>query len=145
MIKHLQTDFVIADGSRARFVRRNESGRDFATIRELTAAKAAHTGGPQGVAFEGGSGRRASIEEKDTAVRARKGRFPAQIAGEINAAVESGRTERFAVIAPTRTLAAIVSRLNGKAQERLAGTLAKDLAKTPDHDLGHWLLSLELG
>jgi protein required for attachment to host cells len=144
MTKPLRTQFVVADGSRARWVRRNETDHDFHTFREQH-AKAEARGGPQGVVFESSTGRRATVTERDTAVKARQGRFPEEIAKAINAAVEAGEVDRLALVAPTRTLAAITRRLTGAAQALVCGSLAKDLSKVGDHELGHWLRSLELG
>lgn len=144
MIKPLKTEFVIADRSRARWVRRSPDADDFVTVKEMFAAPARQAR-PQGVAFEGHSHQRFNIEERDAAARQRRVRFAEDIAREINADAQAGRLERLAVIALPRILGAIRQRLCPSAAARLMRTLDKDLTKTPDHQLGAWLRSLERG
>ena len=142
MIKPLRTQFVIADASRARWVQRSEQADDFVTLKELRASNQAH-GHPTGVAFEGHTGQRFNIGERDAAVREHHLRFAEDVAEAINAETEAGLTERLVVIAQARMLGAIRQRLHPRASARLARTLSKDLTKTPDHELGAWLRRLE--
>lgn len=139
---HVHTEFFIADNARARRVRRSASGHDFQTVQELQAGPAAPTR-PQGVVFESGGGRY-NIEERQSAVDRRRYRFADDIARLINDQVARGEAERICLVAPSRTLAALRRRLTPDAEARIAHTLAKDLTKTPDHELGAWLSSLEL-
>lgn len=145
MTAHLKTEFVIADGSHARWVRRSERAQDdFATVRELSAGHR-QGGHPLGVVFEGSSGQRFSVEEADEAVRRHAEAFAREVAEQINREAEAGGFERLAIVAPAHTLSAITAHLGAAAKARLVNTLAKDLVKTPDHELGGWLRSLELG
>jgi protein required for attachment to host cells len=143
MTKPVKILFIIADGGRARWVRRKPGGGDFETVREIT-AEHLQKGGPQGAVFEGSSSARFSIEEKASAVRAHEARFPEAVAGEINAEAPSSQDEHLAIVAPARVLGTIKERLSGPARERLCGSLAKDLTRTPDHELAKWLTSLEV-
>jgi len=142
MLKPLRTRFVIADGGRARWVTRSPDADDFVTTRELSAEPRTR-GEPQGVAFESATHGRFNIEERDSAVRAHRARFAQSVADAINVEAEARAFERLAVIAPARVLSAIRQRLSSTANARLAKTLAKDLTKTPDHELGSWLRPLE--
>jgi protein required for attachment to host cells len=128
MTKPLRTLFIVADGAHARVVRRNEGGEDFVTVRELTETSHTHAG-PHELA-SGSSG---------------QDRFPSQIAEAVNHEVEAGHVERLALVGPARIVAAINRHLTHRAQSLLARTLAKDLSKTPDHELARWLRGLELG
>jgi protein required for attachment to host cells len=141
MPKPLRTRFVIADGSRARWVGRSRDADDFTTTREL-AAEERLSGSPTGVVFDSG-GQRYTIEQRRSAVEAHRLRFAQQVADAINA--EAQDFDRLAVVAPSRVLNAIRARLSTAAGAKLAKTLAKDLTKTPDHELGTWLRPLELG
>jgi len=134
--------FVVADGQRARWVSRR--GDDFATATEQAAEPAAPRH-PQGVVFEARSGQRFSVEERNAAVRQRKERFAEDLAARINDAAAREAYERLVLVAPARMLSAIEQRLSPAARSRLVGRLAKDLTKTPDHELKAWLQSLELG
>jgi protein required for attachment to host cells len=145
MTAHLKIQFVVADGSRARWVRRSEEAADdFTTTREM---KAEHreAGHPQGVVFESFGSQRFSVEEADEAVRRHREVFARAVAEEINTEATRNAFERLAIVAPSHTLAAITEHLNAAAKTRLVHTLAKDLGKTPDHELGGWLRHLELG
>jgi protein required for attachment to host cells len=144
MTKSLRTQFIVLDGSKARWVVQTEDPGHFATAKEMHAEKEAR-GAPQGVVFVGVSGRQSDVEEKDAALRARRDVFPATVAEAVNAEVQAGAIDRLVVVAPARTLAAVKRHLSPMAGAKLAGTLAKDLVKTPDHDLAHWLRSLALG
>jgi protein required for attachment to host cells len=135
---------VIADGARARWVKRSDHADDFITVRELKAEPQPH-GEPDGVAFAGPGGQRFNIGEKADAVQRRKLHFAEQLADAINAETVAGGIERLAVIAPARMLGAIRQRLCPEANARLVQTLNKDLTKTPDHELGSWLRRLERG
>jgi protein required for attachment to host cells len=144
MIKPLRTEFIIADGARARWVRRSDEADDFVTVRELFASEPQRSH-PEGVVFEGHSGQRFNVEARDTVSSQRRLRFAEDLAREINAEAQAGRLERLAVIAPPRMLSAIRQRLGPSAAAMLARTLGKDLTKTPDHELGGWLRRLERG
>ena len=128
MTKPLRIQFIIADGSHARWVRRSETGDTFVTERDIKAHVHA-----------GAHGRAHGSDDHDLAAFART------VADAINAEVQSGHDDRLALIAPAHTLAAIQGHLSKVAEAKVFRTLAKDLVKTPDHALGEWLRPLELG
>ena len=144
MPRPLKTQFVIADGARARWVTQADRVDDFVTQSEIQ-AEARAKGHPQGAVFEGSTGRRFSVEEGRGAVSHHRELFAQQIADLLNRQAEARAFERLALIAPARLLNAIKQRLSGVASAKLAKTLAKDLTKTPDHELGAWLRRLEMG
>ena len=132
MTKPLRMQFIVADGAHARWLKRAEAADDFITIHELKAhAPKAH------VRDAGGHDNVGGDRGHDD--------FAREVADAINDEIRAGHDERFALVAPARTLAAIREHLSAGAQRRLFRTLAKDLAKTPDHALGDWLRPLELG
>jgi len=126
MTKPLRLLFVIADGAHARLVRRAEDAGAFVTV--LTLKAHAHSGGHGRVA-----------EGHDDAAFART------VADAVNVETQTGRVDRLALVAPAHTLVAIQRGLTVLARGKVFRTLAKDLAKTPDHSLGDWLRPLELG
>ncbi len=144
MTKPLRIQFVIADGARARWVRRSDHANDFVTTKDLL-AEARQNGEPQGVVLESSSRQRFTVPESDQAVREHKARFPRQVAEAINTAAAQDEFDRLVVVAPDRTLSEIKQHLSQPASTRLTKTLAKDLTKTPDHELMTWLRPLELG
>lgn len=143
MPKPLRTQFVIADGGRARWVRRSDDTRDFVTGRELKAEPPHGDVEDSGVQFDSHSGRPVGVRDPDASIRKARDQFAAEIAAALEAQAERGEFERLAVVAPTRTLTAIKKHLKGAAGKALAASLAKDLTKTPDHELGGWLEPLE--
>src|ERR1700679_3293982 len=74
VMQHLKLQFVVADGARARWVRRSAIADDFVTSKE-TKAERQSRGEPQGVVFEGTSGRRFTVEERRGAVREHREAF----------------------------------------------------------------------
>lgn len=144
MPKPLRTQFVIADGGRARWVRRSPDADDFVTTRELQSAAPSH-GPPQGVVFASAGGPRSTVQEKRSQAQERRLHFSGVIADELNAQAAAHAFERLAIVAPARVLSAISQRLSPAAAAKLVRALPKDLTKTPDHQLGAWLRPLERG
>lgn len=143
MVRPLRTEFVIADGARARWVRRAAEADDFRTVRELLAERP-EPARPQGVAFEGSTGRPANIEPSHDVVEKRRTGFAEEVAAAVNAEVARDGFERLAIVAPARMLNAIRAQLSDQAACRLVHTLDKDLTHVSDHELGKWLRPLEL-
>lgn len=144
MTAHLKIQFVVADGARARWVTRSETADDFKTASELH-AKPRDTGEPQGAVFDSSTGRPSAVVARADAVRHHDEAFAREIADALNAQAAAGAFEQLALVAPSHTLNAITEHLNTGAKAKLVKTLAKDLTKTPDHELGDWLRPLELG
>lgn len=137
----LNTQFIVADGARARWIVRR--AHDFVTQREQAAGPKRHTH-PQGVVFASASGQRFNVEARDGAVRSEKAKFAEEVAAAINQGDVAGDFERLVIVAPARVLRVIVDHLTTSARSKFVGSLAKDLTKVPDHELAAWLVSLEL-
>ena len=143
MTHHLATQFILADGSRARWVKRSEGGEDFVTVREVAAdAPAERRHGPGGT-VQSPTGRAFDVGHSDDAAKHR-GVFAAQLAEQINHDVQNNRAARMVIVAPARMLGEIKSHLTDIGRATLAGTLARDLTKIPDHELKTWLEPLEM-
>ena len=143
MTSHLKIQFVIADGARARWIRRSENADDFVTSKETT-AKSHSSGHPEGAVSEGTMGRRSIVEKSQGPAGEHREAFAREVADMINAEAAQGAFDRLAIVAPARTLSAITHHLTKVASALLVKTLAKDLSKTPDHEIGAWLRPLEL-
>ena len=145
----LATQFIITDGSRARWVSRSETADDFITVKAIAAEPAPRDESPSGLAFESSSSRSftvggASRGGANQAARRDRQEFAEQVAGAINADVAEGGVVRLAIVAPARMLDEICQRLSIEARAKLAKTLARDLTKTPDHRLAAWLRPMEM-
>lgn len=143
-MKPLATQFIIADGARARLVKRAGDAGDFVTTREMKADRRPSET-MKGVVFDGATHRGYGVESRADAVQAHRTAFAQEVAEAINTEASHENLGRLAIVAPARTLSAITSHLSAAAKSKLAGTLAKDLTKVPDHALKEWLGPLELG
>jgi protein required for attachment to host cells len=144
MTKPLRTQFVVLDGARARWIRRSDASRDLVTENEMKAEPYPAPTSREGMVFQsGGPGRHAVEERVGPAERSREA-FVERVAEALNAQAEQGAYERLAIVAPSRTLNALTAALSPTARSRLSNTLAKDLTKAPDHELGRWLRPMEL-
>jgi protein required for attachment to host cells len=143
MTKPLATQFIIADGARARWVKRSTHADDFVTERELASEPEPRGAEPAGGAFVSASGRPYFAARANVAPRRNHLRFVEQLTDAINAGIAQGGVERLAIVAPARMLSEISRGLSAPARARLAKTLAKNLAKTPDHQLMEWLRPME--
>jgi hypothetical protein len=145
----LATQFIITDGSRARWVSRSEAADDFITVKALAAEPAPHDEPPSGMAFDSSTGRPSTVGGAqrggaNQVARRHRLQFMEQVTDAINAEVAQGDVARLAIVAPTRMLAEICQRLSIEARAKLAKTLARDLTKTPDHRLTAWLSPMEM-
>jgi protein required for attachment to host cells len=141
MNKHLKFLFIVADGGRARFVTRSTKAEDdFATIAEHEAGPPPSGGERTAVFSRFGSGRDTTesgggetLFEKD---------YVNAVADQAVALAKAQSSMGVVLIAPPKLIASLKHALAGKVV--IVGELAKDLTKTPDHQLGDWLRSLEL-
>jgi protein required for attachment to host cells len=137
--------FVVADGGRARFVRRAPGTSHFATFEELDdggalrRAQAKGRGAPRLLAFQSATAQRHSIGrgEED---RAAKMAFARKVASRATRVAQEYGYDRIVVAAPPRLAAVLREQLGGNAV--VAAALTRDLTKAPDASLGRWFLSL---
>jgi protein required for attachment to host cells len=137
--------FVLADGARARLVQRSADTGAFVTVREIDgggeieATRAWAKSHPPGRSMESSTGRRAGVGSEDP-YRQVKEAFMATVA---SAAKEMAATrEGVVLVAPERLLPVLRGEFDHGP--KVINVLAKDLTKTPDHELPNWLNALEL-
>jgi protein required for attachment to host cells len=134
---------VVADGGRARIVVRAAHDRGCETIRCIESVargkRSAQLGSERpGRVSERASGLRHALEPRTDRHEGAKRQFAAVLAEAINRAGKRGEFGSLLLIAPARQLAAIRKRLAPEVVQSIAGTIAKDLTKTPDSELsGH--------
>lgn len=134
--------YVIADGARARFVRRTDAGA-FATVREF-ASTAMHAHGRDlgaerpGRTRESATSARHAVEPRRNLKDAAEEDFARLVAAEAAAAIADGG--HLVVVAPARAARRIEEALPPIARSRLTADLHKDLTRTPDADLAGHLL-----
>ena len=139
--------YILADGTRARLVRRVPGTSHFTTFEQfddggdLRQAQAAMRGAPHPVTFQSGTPQGHSIGrgEEDRRVKAA---FAAKVAARAAEVAQAQGYDRVVITAPTR-LAAIL-REQASRGTTVAAVLARDLTKTPDAALSRWLLDVVL-
>lgn len=129
--------FVIADGEHARFVVADEGNvlRSLRTFDSAMAHRAAHDIGSDrpGRAFESARPGSHGVAPRHDPHQLEKLRFADFVAGEIRTAAAEGAFDRFVLVAPAYCMNEIEAALDANSLGRLAGRLAKDLVKVPDH------------
>ena len=139
MAKQQRLLVVIADGEHARFLR--QTPHDTLKQDRVVDANAAHqrpsglrSDGP-GASFHTGSSAHHAITPKHDPKELEKEKFAAFVAGEIDGAVSAETWDALVVVAPAHSMAVLRERLGPAAQAILAGTVEKDLIKTPTDEL----------
>lgn len=135
VIRHLKTRFVLANGGHAKWLERED--HHFVTIDEIE-AHARPSPHPTATVHESHGPGRHGAGERDLAHQARSD-FGSEIARRLNRQAAQGEFQRLALVAPAEVLSAIRHGLLPSVREAVVGELAKDLTKTPVHELGAWL------
>ena len=142
MTQHFATQFILADGYRARWVKRASPTGDFVTVQDLHNGTEKPVRRPAGKVYESSTGRGFTVAHADAAAK-RRAQFAEILAASVNEEVDHAGIRRLAIVAPPRMLSEITQRLSARARSSLSRTLAKDLTKVPDHELGAWLEPME--
>jgi protein required for attachment to host cells len=139
--------FVIADGGHARIVTLTPDRRHFRTTRALDGAeakrKAADLGADRpGRGQESVGTTRHALEPRSDPKDVAKLAFVGLIAEEINRAVAQEEVRALVLVAPPRVMSELREQLDRRADSCVVATLPKDLANTPDTELGEHLAPL---
>ena len=139
--------FVLTDGGRARFVERTRENGHYVTLEELDASARLQQlrrelrASPPVRTISSTSPRRSAVGP-DGFLRAAKEAFVAEVAARAQEICRSRAFAGVVVAAPSRLIGRFKAELD--ARTPIAGTIRKDLAKTPDSELGAWLNQLYL-
>ena len=131
---------VIADGSRARIVAPGDQPSAYKTVRVFDSPEArlsAHALGesPPGRAQESATSGRHAIESRSDPHEHAETAFLREVAAGIKAADKEGAFDQLLIVAQPRVAAALAENLPGSVKSKITAELAKDLTKTPDHQL----------
>ncbi len=131
---------VVADGGHARFLMPRGRPWSYVTQDALDSLalhrKAAEFGSDApGRSFESASPTRHAIQPRQDPHEQAKHDFAGTVAQAINAGIDEALFDHFLLVALPPVLADIQAGLSSKAKAKLIGTLAKDLAKTPDREI----------
>ncbi len=140
MARPLTLWIAIADGEHARFVQPDDNNvlrtvlaMDSATAHQLSRDIGADR---PGRSFESATSARHAVGERHDPHAMEKDRFARFVGEQLNAAAARDDFDELVLVAPARALHELREALGAAAAARLAGTLDKDLVKTPDHELG---------
>jgi protein required for attachment to host cells len=145
MARHRKLIYVLADGAHARFVERSAETHDFKTLRSmdgtqrLDAVRQEQRDEGAGRSFESDNKARHAVGAEDP-YRKVKTEFVSAVAETLNEMLANGGWEAVVLAAPDRLLKVLREGVSPRVE--IAGEVAKDLTKTPDHDLGEWLNAL---
>jgi protein required for attachment to host cells len=138
MSKQKELLITIADAEHARLVRRTPTN-GFRTERSFDSV-AAHKRSAElgsdhpGASFHSDSTAHHAMTPQHDPQELEKEKFARAVADELND-MPPDAFDALLIVAPSHSLNEIRARLNGTTAAKLVGTLAKDLAKTPDADL----------
>jgi protein required for attachment to host cells len=139
MPRHRNLLIVVADGEHARFVRpaADNALHSETTLDSITAhLRSADLGTDRpGGSFHTGSTGHHALNPRHDMHTQEKEKFAHSIARQLNEAETRGAFDELVVVAPSPTLNAICGKLRVASENKIVGTLAKDLTKTPDDEL----------
>jgi protein required for attachment to host cells len=138
-MKHAKIWYVIADGGRARFVARDESGA-FRTVVSFVAAELHERSHDLGLdrpprVKESANAARHAIEPRRDLHQAAKEDFVKLVAEQLDEEHGRGQFDRLVLVAPARVLTELKAKLSKPIAKIVVSDLQKDLTKIPDHDL----------
>lgn len=131
--------FVIADGGHARFVRpaSDFSLHTFDAVDSEDVHKRDHdlVSDRSGRSHESDSASRHAYTPRHDPHEMAKDRFAQLVAARINEDSAADVFTGLIVVAPSHVLKELTEALDAQTSAKLLGSLAKDLVKTPDHEL----------
>jgi protein required for attachment to host cells len=144
-MKHPRICYVIADGGRARFVERDETGA-YRTVLSFVAAEMHKRSSDLGRdrparVKESANATRHAVEPRRDLHEAAKQDFIRTVAAELSALHKQGKFDQLVLIAPAGVLTELRDALTKSTAGIVVKELQKDLTKVPDHDLTQHLAS----
>jgi protein required for attachment to host cells len=138
---HQRLLYVVADGAAARLLERREDG-EFVILRELdgrsrlAAVRELQRDEHAGRSMESATTARHAVGREDGYGRA-KAAFARETAAAAKELIAGDSWSGVVLAAPSRLLRVLREELEGRAN--VIHAVAKDLTKTPEHELGRWL------
>lgn len=130
---------VVADGEHVRFVRPapDNALRSVTALDSVSAHKRSAELGTDhpGASFHTSSSAHHAETPQHDLHALEKEKFAQLIARQLDEAAAHGEFDELVVVAPSHTLIAIRNALDTATDAKIVGTVAKDLIKTPDHEL----------
>ena len=139
-MKPTRTWILIADGAHARVLEALGKGHvltEVADMRRTVELSASHDLGTDrpGRTHESVGQTRHAMEPTSDPHREQKRRFAGEVAMGMAKGLAAGRFDRLVVVAPPVTLGDLRAELPAQVAKVVAGEVAKDLTKVPDHEV----------
>jgi protein required for attachment to host cells len=144
-MKSVRTWILIADAGRARVLENLGPGKGARLVDGLSSEAGlpstthAIVTDRQPRSIESSSPARHPIEPKTDPREQMKRGYLEMLASELDRHLAAGDYDRLIVVAPPHALGVLRSAFSDRVKAVMAGELAKDLTKTPDHELGQHL------
>lgn len=139
-MKPVRTWILIADGAQARVLEAHGKGQPLTEVTDMrrqTELAASHELGSDrpGRGHESVGDVRHAMEPRSDPHREQKRRFAGELAHLLETRLASGHFERLVVVAPPVTLGDLRAAMTEAVTKVVSAEIAKDLTKTPDHEI----------
>lgn len=143
-MKPTRTWILIADGGRARVLENLGPGKGIAEVAGMamaTVLPAAHdlSSDRPGRTFESGYSGHHALEPKSDPHERLKHDFLTNVAGRIDGHFSQGAFDKLIIVAPPHALGELRGLFSDRVRAVTTGEVAKDLTKTPDHEIASHL------
>ena len=147
-MKPVRTWILIADAGRARVLQNMGPGKGTTAVDGLASESALPSStneivaDRQGRSFESTGSTRHPMEPRTDPREQMKRSYLEMLADQLDGKLQAGAFDRLVVVAPPQALGILRAAFSDRVKSAVSGELAKDLTKTPDHDLGAHLEDL---
>jgi protein required for attachment to host cells len=144
----IRTWILIADAGRARVLENLGPGKGTRPVDGLASESALPSttneivADRQGRSFESTGATRHPMSPPTDPRKQMKREYLEMLADQLDERLQSGAFDRLVVVAPPPALGVLRGAFSNRVSGAITGELAKDLTKTPDHDLGPHLADI---
>ncbi len=144
-MKAVRTWVLIADAGRARVLENLGPGKGLSPVDGLASESNLPSttneivADRQGRSFESSSSTRHPMEPRTDPRQQMKRGYLEMLADQLDEKLQAGAFDRLVVVAPPQALGMLRAAFTDRVKAAVSSELAKDLTKTPDHDLGSHL------
>lgn len=141
-MKPIRTWILIADAGRARVLENLGPGKGTKPVDGLASESAIPSTTAeivedrQGRSFESSSSTRHPLTPPTDPRKALKRNYLEMLADQLDERLQGGAFDRLIIVAPPAALGMLRDAFSDRLAAAITGELAKDLTKTPDHELG---------
>jgi protein required for attachment to host cells len=144
VMKRVRTWILIADGARARVLENDGPGHGLAAV-EGHVFQAAHAAthdlvaDREGRTYSSAGARRSAIDSRSDPHRELKTKFAQLLGGVLERGLEQDAYDRLIIVATPVTPGDLRRTISERVRSKVAGEVAQDLTKTPNHEVADHL------